>query len=134
MSWWKRLLGGKGAAGRETAAPLAETAAEAGAPVIGETGRVLGAPVRPPVAPLSALAAPCSSPNALAGLLANCCSMVSAGMPGTAGGAAGSAAAPGLSASAAEQSPAAAIALAANSFAVRDMLIPIARLQVFTRR
>ncbi|MEZ5869155.1 MAG: hypothetical protein R3D46_12250 [Defluviimonas denitrificans] len=36
MSWWKRLLGGKGAAGRETAAPLAETAAEAGAPVIGE--------------------------------------------------------------------------------------------------
>ena len=43
MSWWKRLLGGKGAAGRETAAPLAETAAEAGAPVIGEDDPRIGA-------------------------------------------------------------------------------------------
>jgi hypothetical protein len=59
----------------------------------------------------------------LAGLVANCWIMFSAGTPGTDGRITGSAAAEALSATAAEHSPAAAIALAANNFAKRDIWI-----------
>ena len=111
-------------------AGVAGSGAVPGAPTIGETGIVCaGAPVMAD-APVSAVAAVCISAAALAGLVAICWSMLSAGTPGTAGGMAGSAAAVGLSASAAEHSPAAAIALAANSFVKRDMVIPIPRWQV----
>ncbi|BBY59625.1 hypothetical protein MSAR_27610 [Mycolicibacterium sarraceniae] len=118
-----------GAAGAGAPA-IGETGNVAGAPPIGETGSVDdGAPVRPD-APDSAVAAVWSSAAALAGFVAICCSMLSPGTPGTAGETPGSAAADGLSASATEHSPAAPITLAANSFDLRDMVIPILRVQV----
>ena len=72
-------------------------------------------------APLSAEAAVCSTAPTPAGLEASCWIMPRPGTPGTTGGMIGSAAAHGLSAIAAAPSPAAAIALAANSFVKRDM-------------
>ncbi len=100
----------------------AGTTGTPGAPWMGETGSVLGAGVPTRVeAPLRAVAAVCSTAPTLAGLVANCWIMFSAGTPGTDGGITGSAAADALRATAAEHSPAAAIALAANSFAKRDM-------------
>ena len=61
---------------------------------MGDTGKVAGAGA-PTIcdAPLSAVAAVCRTAPMLAGLVANCWIMLSPGMPGTAGGMAGSAAA-----------------------------------------
>ena len=88
---------------------------------MGETGSVdgAGAPTMDE-APLSAVAAVCSTAPMPAGLAASCWIMPSAGTSGMIGGNTGSAAAAGLNAIAAPR-PAAAIALAANSFAKRDM-------------
>ena len=124
------LAAGAGAAAGATAGAAAPgSVAGAGAPTIGDTGSVDGAPVRAD-APLRAVAALCSTPAAAAGFVTNYCSMFSAGTPGTAGETPGSAAAVGLSASATEHNPAAPITLAANNFDIRGMVIPIPRVQV----
>jgi hypothetical protein len=73
-----------------------------------------------PETPFKAVAAVCNTAPTPAGL-ARSVIMLSAGTPGTTGGAIGSATADELSATAMAPRPVTAIALAANSFAKRDM-------------
>lgn len=66
--------------------------------------------------------------------VATCCTMSSPGTVGTAGSVAGSAAAMGLSARAAEVTPATAKVAITNRFLVRDMGYPIRRYKVKAER